>query len=83
MLGSGETAAAVAVGAAVLLMLLSRAVHPPVGIDALLVASHGLPASWLVSPVLAGALLLVGYAKLWSMIEQAILARTSGGSKSA
>ena len=72
-LGPGEKTAAIAVGLAVLAMLAARALHPPAGIDAMLVAAHGLPAAWLVSPVLAGAVLLVAYAALWSRLEHAVV----------
>jgi CBS-domain-containing membrane protein len=72
LFGPGEKSAAVAVGLAVLAMLAARALHPPAGIDAMLVAAHGLPAAWLVSPVLAGAVLLVAYAALWRRLEDAL-----------
>lgn len=69
-LGSGETASAVGVGLAALLMLVLRAMHPPAGIDAFLIAGWGLPASWLLSPVLIGAVLLALFSRLWSMGER-------------
>jgi hypothetical protein len=47
-------------------MLAGRAMHPPAGIDAFLVAGLGLPMSWAVSPVLIGALLLAGFSRLWA-----------------
>ena len=75
MLGAGEPAAAVAVGLAVLLMQAARAMHPPAGIGAMLVAAQGLPATWILSPVLAGAVLLVGYSAVWSGLEQAAIDR--------
>lgn len=68
-LGSGETASAVGVGLAALLMLAVRAMHPPAGIDAFLIAGWGLPASWLLSPVLVGAVLLALFSRLWSIGE--------------
>jgi CBS-domain-containing membrane protein len=68
-LGSGEIPSAVAVGLAVLLMLGCRAMHPPAGIDAFLVAGLGLPASWIVNPVVIGAVLLVGYSRAWGLGE--------------
>ena len=64
-LGPGETASAVAVGLAALLMLAARATHPPAGIDAFLVAGIGLPLSWIVNPVLIGVVLLVAFSRLW------------------
>lgn len=69
VLGAGETPAAVAVGVAVLLMQAARALHPPAGIGAMLVATQGLPLHWILSPVLAGALLLVVYGALWLRLE--------------
>jgi CBS-domain-containing membrane protein len=86
MLGAGETSAAVAVGLAVLLMQAARAMHPPAGIGAMLMASQGLPPSWVVSPVLTGAVLLVAYATFWVRLEKIVidpaeraLAALSGG----
>jgi CBS-domain-containing membrane protein len=73
LLGAGETSAAVAVGLAVLLMQAARAMHPPAGIGAMLMASQGLGPSWLLSPVLTGAVLLVAYATLWSRLEQIVV----------
>jgi CBS-domain-containing membrane protein len=67
--GSGEIPGAVAVGLAVLLMLGCRAMHPPAGIDAFLVAGLGLPASWIVNPVVIGAVLLAGYSRAWGLGE--------------
>jgi len=71
-LGSGETASGVGVGLAAFLMLALRAMHPPAGIDAFLVAGWGLPTSWVLSPVLVGAVLLASFARLWSMGERRI-----------
>jgi len=67
--GAGEIASAVGVGLAALSMLLLRAVHPPAGIDAFLIAGLGLPASWLLNPVLVGAVLLALFSRLWSAGE--------------
>lgn len=58
-------AAAAAVGLAVLAMYLTDTLHPPAGIDPLLVVSNSLPWSFLLAPVLAGALLLTAFAYLW------------------
>jgi CBS-domain-containing membrane protein len=63
--GPQAWAAAVAVGLAVLAMYLTGTFHPPAGINPLLVVSGGLPWSFLVAPVLAGALLLTGFAFVW------------------
>jgi CBS-domain-containing membrane protein len=69
-LGAGGTASAVGVGLSAALMLGLRAMHPPAGIDAFIIAGLGMPTSWILSPVLAGALLLVAFAKLWSLGER-------------
>jgi hypothetical protein len=63
--GPGAWAAAAAVGVAILAMYLTGTFHPPAGIDPLLVVSNGLPWSFLLVPVLAGALLLTAFAYLW------------------
>jgi CBS-domain-containing membrane protein len=74
-LGSGEMASAVGVGLAALLMLALRAMHPPAGIDAFLVAAFGLPTGWTLNPVLVGAVLLASFARLWSMGERHLASR--------
>jgi CBS-domain-containing membrane protein len=63
--GPSPSAAAVAVGFAILAMYLTGTFHPPAGIDPLLVVSNSLPWSFLLAPVLAGALLLTAFAYLW------------------
>jgi CBS-domain-containing membrane protein len=63
--GRSPSAAAVAVGFAILAMYLTSTFHPPAGIDPLLVVSNSLPWSFLLAPVLAGALLLTAFAYLW------------------
>src|SRR6266481_3587041 len=63
--GPGAWAAAAAVGLAILAMYLTGTFHPPAGIDPLLVVSNSLPWSFLLAPVLAGALLLTAFAYLW------------------
>lgn len=50
---------ALAVGAAIALMLMSRTLHPPAGADPLLVMLTGAKWSFLFTPVLLGAVLLV------------------------
>ncbi len=70
MFGAGEAACAVALGIALFLMLMARALHPPAGINAFLIAAYGLPLSWVVNPVLIGAVFLVGYKRVWSQLEQ-------------
>jgi CBS-domain-containing membrane protein len=63
--GPHAWAAASAVGLAVLAMYLTGTFHPPAGINPLLVVSHNLPWTFLLAPVLAGALLLAAFAYGW------------------
>jgi CBS-domain-containing membrane protein len=63
--GPHAWASATAVGLAVLAMYVTGTFHPPAGINPLLVVSNNLPWSFLFAPVLAGALLLTGFAYLW------------------
>jgi CBS-domain-containing membrane protein len=58
-------AAAVAVGLAVLAMVVTGTFHPPAGINPLLVVANNLPWSFLLAPVLAGALLLTAFTYVW------------------
>jgi CBS-domain-containing membrane protein len=62
--GANEVATVAAVGLATLLMLVSGLMHPPAGINAFLIPAFGLPAIWVLKPVLIGAVLLAGYAEL-------------------
>jgi CBS-domain-containing membrane protein len=66
----GEAASAIGVGLCTLLMIASRTLHPPAGIDAFLVASYKLPIDWVINPVLIGALLLAGFALGWHALER-------------
>jgi hypothetical protein len=59
-------------------MLGCRAMHPPAGIDAFLVAGLGLPTNWIVNPVVIGALLLAGYSRVW-MLGEHCLSRYGAG----
>jgi CBS-domain-containing membrane protein len=63
--GPQAWAAAAAVGVAVLAMVLTGTFHPPAGINPLLVVSNNLAWSFLLAPVLAGALLLAAFAFVW------------------
>lgn len=58
-------AAAAAVGFSILAMYLTGTFHPPAGINPLLVVSGNLPATFLLAPVLAGAVLLTAFALVW------------------
>ena len=46
-----------------------RAMHPPAGIDAFLIAGLGLPRSWIVNPIMIGAVLLAGCSRVWVLGE--------------
>ena len=63
--GPHAWAAAAAVGLAILAMYVTGTFHPPAGINPLLVVSNGLPWTFLFAPVLAGAVLLTGFAYVW------------------
>lgn len=69
LLGRGEAASAAAVGFATVLMMGTKTLHPPAGIDAFMVASYGLPAVWVLNPVLIGAVLLACFALAWRWLE--------------
>jgi CBS-domain-containing membrane protein len=58
--GSGALAEGLGVGLAILAMALTRTAHPPAGADPLVVIAAGAGWKFLASPVLAGALLVVG-----------------------
>jgi CBS-domain-containing membrane protein len=63
--GPHAFAAAMAVGLSILAMYLTRTFHPPAGIDPLLVVVNGFGWSFLLFPVLAGALSLTLFAYAW------------------
>lgn len=66
--GPSPVAAALAVGLAVLTMLLTNTLHPPAGINPLLVVVGNLPWSFMAAPVLAGALMLTIFALVWHRV---------------
>src|SRR5882724_7791221 len=63
--GPQAWADAAAVGLAILAMYITGTFHPPAGINPLLVVSNNLPWSFLLAPVLAGAMLLTAFAYVW------------------
>ena len=65
LLGPAPWVAALAVGLAMIAMHLTGTFHPPAGINPLLVISNNLPWSFLLAPVLAGAVLLTAFAYVW------------------
>jgi CBS-domain-containing membrane protein len=70
MAGTSEPAAAAAVGLATLVMIATRTLHPPAGLDAFLMTSQNLPAIWIFNPVLIGAVLLTVFAAAWHAGER-------------
>ena len=81
LLGAGDAASAVGVGLAGFLMLALRAPHPPAGIDAFLIAAHGLTLHWVVSPVMVGCVLLLAFARGWSEGERWLFERPAPGAR--
>ena len=67
--GPGAVASAFAVGLAVFAMAITRTMHPPAGINPLLVVVNTLSWTWLLVPVLAGALALTGFAFVWHRLS--------------
>ena len=63
--GSSTLAAALAVGLAIIAMHLTRTMHPPAGINPLIIVTASLPWSFLFVPVLAGVIVLTALAYLW------------------
>ncbi|KRR02532.1 HPP family protein [Bradyrhizobium jicamae] len=63
--GPQAWAAAMAVGLSILAMYVTGTFHPPAGINPLLVVSGNLPWTFLLAPVLAGALLLTAFSCVW------------------
>lgn len=69
LFGSSALTAALAVGLAIVAMHLTRTMHPPAGINPLIIVTASLPWSFLFVPVLAGTLILTGLAFVWHGIE--------------
>jgi CBS-domain-containing membrane protein len=63
--GPHAWAAAAAVGLSILAMYVTGTFHPPAGINPLLVVSGNLPWTFLLAPVLVGALLLTAFSYVW------------------
>ena len=57
--------AALAVGVAMLAMLVSDSFHPPAGISPLIIVMNGMSWSFILIPVAAGAVLLLAYSWVW------------------
>lgn len=64
-LGSSPALGALALGLSVAAMVLTRTLHPPAGVNGLLVVTSHLPLMFMLVPVAAGAVLLVLFAVLY------------------
>ncbi|MEZ5774192.1 MAG: HPP family protein [Hyphomicrobiaceae bacterium] len=62
IVGGGPWTAPIAVGISILVMQLTRTLHPPAGGDGLVVVVEHAPWHFLLVPTLAGALLLISFA---------------------
>jgi CBS-domain-containing membrane protein len=58
--------AALAVSVAMLAMLLTDSFHPPAGINPIIIVMNGMSWSFILVPVAAGALILLGYCWVWT-----------------
>ena len=67
--GSSAIAAAFAVALAIALMHFTRTMHPPAGINPLIIVTSSLPWSFILMPVLTGVILLTVLAYIWHGIE--------------
>jgi CBS-domain-containing membrane protein len=74
LLGGGPLIGATAVGLATLAMILADCMHPPAGINAILITSMALGPGWILSPVLVGALLLTAFVLIWRVGERRLRA---------
>ncbi len=74
--------AAAATGIAALLMMATRTLHPPAGIDPFLVVNDGLGPGFLLGIVLPGSLLLAGFARLWRAATAELARLSSSRSRS-
>lgn len=69
VLGSGTISMALGVGLAIALMMLTRTTHPPAGANPLVVIMAGSSWSFLVTPVLIGAVMIVLVALLVNNLD--------------
>ncbi len=68
--GPQPWAAAVAVGIAMVVMHMTDTFHPPAGINPLLIVINDRSWSFLLVPVGAGVVILVGFAYLWHNVTR-------------
>ncbi|WP_233531389.1 HPP family protein [Paenibacillus alkalitolerans] len=70
LFGNGIWAVALAVGAAIAAMILTRTTHPPAGADPIVVMLEGSAWSFLMFPVLAGAFVIAALALLINNLDK-------------
>jgi CBS-domain-containing membrane protein len=69
LFGISEIVAAAAVGLSIAAMHMSGTMHPPAGINPLIIVTSSLPWSFLFVPVIAGVIVLTVLAYIWHGIE--------------
>jgi CBS-domain-containing membrane protein len=80
-LGNSPWFAALAVGLAIAAMQVSDTMHPPAGINALLMVTAHPSWTFVLMPVASGAIVLVLFAALWRRGLAALEARATGGGR--
>lgn len=86
LFGSSPWVAALGVGLAVALSLRLKVFHPPAAVNPFLIVNESLPVEFLFSTVLIGAVLLAGFAFVWSRLSRIIessLPEAAGGGVAA
>ncbi|WP_338555454.1 HPP family protein [Paenibacillus sp. KS-LC4] len=68
--GQGSLVMAAGVGLAIGLMMLTKTTHPPAGADPLVVIMAGSSWSFLINPVLLGAIVIVGMALVINNLDK-------------
>jgi CBS-domain-containing membrane protein len=67
-LGASPEAAALATGLSVVMMLLTRTMHPPAAVDPFLVVNEALGPDFLFGTIVPGALLLAAFASACNLV---------------
>ncbi|WP_433943574.1 HPP family protein [Paenibacillus sp. SN-8-1] len=70
LVGGGFLSMAIGVGAAISFMMLARMTHPPAGADPLVVIMAGSSWSFLLTPVLIGAVIIVAAALIINNLDR-------------
>jgi CBS-domain-containing membrane protein len=70
LFGNGPVVMAVGVGLAIGFMMLTKTTHPPAGADPLVVIMAGSSWSFLIAPVLIGAVIIVWVALLFNNLDK-------------